>query len=222
VEIAGGGERGGGELGVFFDGVYVRAAGDDTAVPWQSAASRDAVARWLTTLDHRHHRRALVVAAGLGDDAAALARLGLEVIAFDQSPTAVAWAAERHPDVAVTWLVADLFDPPATWIDGFDLVLEVFTIQSIPPEEQRRAMTAVRDFVAPGGLLVVVALLRSPDAEPAGPPWPLDPSTLSLLEAPDEHRPPLQPTGGERIDLAPNLQLVRRDLRRPTTTPPPS
>ena len=222
VDIAGGGAGGGDELGAFFDGVYAGAAGDDAAVPWQSAASRDAVARWLTTFDHRHHRRALVVAAGLGDDAAALARLGLEVVAFDQSPTAVAWAAERHPDVDVTWLVADLFDPPAAWIDGFDLVLEVFTIQSIPPESQRRAVAAVRDFVAPGGLLVVVALRRSPDTVPAGPPWPLDPSTLALLEAPDERRPPLERIGGEEIDLAPELELVRRDLRRPATTASPS
>ena len=203
------------QLATFFDEVYARADGDDGAVPWQHAASRSVVERWLAELDPAGHRRALVVAAGLGDDAAALARRGLEVVAFDQSPAAVAWAAERHPDVAVTWAVADLFDPPEAWIGRFDLVLEVFTIQSVPPDAQDRAAAAISRFVAPGGLLVVVALLRDRTEAPPGPPWPLDPSTLSRLEADDGNGARLLPVGGEETVIGQGTRMVRRDLRRP-------
>lgn len=165
----------------FFDSLYADADGDEAAIPWQQALSRRLIGEWVRDLDPTRHRRALVVAAGLGDDAAALAGPGREVVAFDQSPTAVAWARRRHPDAHVEWRTADLLDPPSEWEAGFDLVVEVFTVQSIPPGEQALAAGAARSFVAPGGTLVAVAVVHDGSLEPEGPPWPLHPGTLDVL-----------------------------------------
>lgn len=165
----------------FFESLYAGATRDDRAIPWQEGAARPLVERWLADLDATAHQRAVVVAAGLGDDAAALARRGLDVTAFDAAPSAVAWAQERHPDVPVRWHVADLFDLPPSWHRSFDLVVEVFTLQSIPPRDQTPAARAVAGLVAPGGSLKVIALVRPPEVEPDGPPWPLHPDTLDAL-----------------------------------------
>lgn len=165
----------------FFETIYARADGDDGAVPWQDAISRPFVEAWLQRFVPTDHTRAIVVAAGLGDDAAALAARNLEVIAFDSSPTAVDWARTRHPDAPVEWHVADLFATPSGWTADFDLVLEVFTVQSIEPARQAEAATAIRSLVAPGGTLVAVALVHGGEDVPAGPPWPVHPSTVTLL-----------------------------------------
>ena len=197
----------------FFDGIYTAAGRNDAAVPWQNAVSRSMVDEWLTGFDASQHTNALVVAAGLGDDAAALAARGLDVTAFDRSPAAVDWAAERHAHHDITWATADLFMPPADWRAGFDLVLEVFTIQSIPPDRQAQAAKAIRSLTAAGGRLVVVALVRSPDSDPSGPPWPLHPATLDAIGVHDDTSRWSTEDHSER-ELAPDLRIVRRTLRR--------
>ena len=204
------------ELARMFDGMYAEAGRDDTAVPWQHAGSRQVVARWLQSYEAVPHARALVVAAGLGDDAAALARLGLDVVAFDLSESAVEWARERHAGLPVSWSVADLLDPPDEWVGAFDLVLEVFTVQSVPPERQEEAARAIASFLAPGGLLVLVAVVGEPGAVPAGPPWPLDPAMLDRLPLGGDGGPPLDVVVGEDERLGEAVRLVRLDLRRPT------
>ena len=105
--------------------------------------------------------------------------------------------------------MADLFDPPTDWERAFDLVLEVFTLQSILPEDQDRAARAVAGLVAPGGELVVVTLVRDPAIEPDGPPWPLHPGTLDELAVAG-----LAVLGGEDVELSPEVTCMRRVLRR--------
>ncbi len=207
------------DLGAFFDDIYRRAGRDDSGIPWQHAVSEAMVERWLATFDPASHRRALVVAAGLGDHAAALAERGLDVVAFDRSPAAVAWAEERHPGAGVAWTVADLFDPPAAWSGSFDLVLEVFTIQSIPPADQARAAAMVASFLSPGGLLVIVALLGDGVLPPSGPPWALDPSTLTALQEAGDLAPALVAVGGEDPGPESDARRPLRDLRRPDAAP---
>jgi len=195
----------------FFDGIYERAGGDDGAVPWQHALSRPFIGEWLEGYEPDGDVRAMVVAAGLGDDAAALARTGATVTAFDVSPTAVAWAKERHADLEVEWRQADLFDLPAEWAGAFDLVVEVFTVQSIQPSRQAEAAHVVADLVAPGGTLVVVALIHHADEEPGGPPWPIRPETLEILtDGFDERSRRTEPVGE-------TTTCVRIELQRPTT-----
>ena len=192
----------------FFDSVYAEADGDDGAVPWQQAMSRRLIGEWLEAFDPSRHQRALVVAAGLGDDAAALARLGLDVIAFDHAPNAIEWARRRHPGTGVDWRVADLFDAPSEWKEAFDLVIEVFTIQSIPPDRQADAAAATRRFLAPNGTLVGIAIVHDGSVEPDGPPWPLDPATIDVLSE------GLAERSRHVEEVSPTVSCVRLELVR--------
>jgi len=73
-------------------------------------------------------------------NAAALARAGYKVTAFDISPHAVAWARDRFADVAgLEFVVADLFAPPEEWREAFDFVHETYTLQSLPVPLRARA-----------------------------------------------------------------------------------
>lgn len=201
-----------------FEAMYRGAGRDEQAIPWQDPQARPLAERWLASFDPAGHERALVVAAGLGDHAAALARLGLSVVAFDAAPTAVDWARDRHPDVDVQWEVADLFAPPRAWLSGFDLVLEVFTVQAIHPSRHAEAARAVAGFVAPGGLLVVVAMVGPPGDGATvgdGPPWPLDPAVLDAFGA---GRPVATPV--DQRDLGDGLREVRLEVASPARREP--
>jgi SAM-dependent methyltransferase len=93
------------------------------------------------------------------------------VTAFDLSETAVAWAAERHQGRGITFVAADLLQPPATWTGAFDLMLEVYTLQAMPAELRARAFPILPTFIKPGGHLLVICSGRRPDeAERDGPP----------------------------------------------------
>lgn len=129
---------------------------------------------------------AVVVGCGLGHEAADLARRGCRVTAFDLSPTAIAWARREHADVDVDWRVADVLDLPADLVAAFGLVVEVRTVQSLPPGDHDAAMTAIASLVAPGGWLVATVLLATSDEVRRtwqGPPWPLAPSDLATYAA---------------------------------------
>ena len=97
----------------------------------------------------------LVVADGEGRNGVWLAEQGLDVLSIDFSPTALrkarVLAAEHH--VTVTFQQADVhtWDYPDA---GFDVVVEIFTQFSSPPE---RAMkwAGMRRPLKPGGLLII-------------------------------------------------------------------
>lgn len=176
-----------GDVRGWFEPVY-RAAGDNPrAVPWARLAPHPHLVSWLEQpgLEVRGCD-ALVVGCGLGDDAAELAGRGARVVAFDVAPTAVAGARERFPDHDVDWRVADLFEAPPGWQEGFGLVVEIRTVQSFPEELRDAVMQAVAGFVAPGGYLLHVGLMAT-SAEAAedwsGPPWALAPSELAAYRA---------------------------------------
>ena len=168
----------------WFEPLYAQAFGDRTAIPWAQDSADPAVLDWLEApVATPPGDRAVVVGCGLGDDAAALARLGWTVTAFDVSPSAVRWARRRHPKVAVDWQVADVLDLPASLLGRFDLVVEVRTVPSLPGVVRDHAMDAIGRLAAERGLVLVVTLLAM-DAEVArrwvGPPWPQAPSELAV------------------------------------------
>ncbi len=196
--------------GEFFDAVYASAEGDDTAIPWQEhAASRPLFDDWYQGLGDGRGAPALVVAAGLGDDAAALAEKGFAVTAFDAAPTAVEWARRRHPDAPVEWHVADLFDAPTAWAGAFDLVVEVFTVQSIPLHLEVDAARTIRGFVAPGGTLLAIALIGDPTGRDR--PWPLAPHVVDALIG------DLTVLRRDGQPLGPGVEAVRFELQRPSS-----
>ena len=118
-------------------------------------------------------KRALVVGAGLGDDAEFVAGRGFETVAFDVAPSAIRAAQRRFPESSVEYVVADLLDPPADWREAFDLVVESITVQALPKELQPDATRNVASFVAPGGTLLVISTALDDDDPWDGPPWPL-------------------------------------------------
>ena len=158
---------------------------------------------------------AVVVGCGLGDEAADLARRGCRVTAFDVSPTAVDWARRRFPDADVDWRVVDLFDLPDELVGAFGLVVEVRTVQSVPPDRHDDAMRAVASLVGPGGFLLATLLLATSDTAARtwdGPPWALAPSDLATYAMAGLERVGLDHPTGAEDDPAMEVRLV---MQRP-------
>jgi SAM-dependent methyltransferase len=99
--------------------------------------------------------RVLAVADGEGRNGVWLAEQGLDVLSIDFSPTALrkarALAAEHHVTVTFEQVDVHTWDYPAA---SFDVVVEIFTQFSSPPE---RAMkwAGMRRALKPGGLLII-------------------------------------------------------------------
>jgi SAM-dependent methyltransferase len=158
----------------WFEDLYAGARAGRRDVPWAAGEPRHLLAGWAR--DRRRDgsgRRALVVGAGLGDDAELIARLGFATVAFDVAPTAIAMARERFPGSSVQYVVADLLDPPPAWSRAYDLVVESLTVQSLPPALHGAAAASVAGFVAPGGMLLALSVIGADGDAPDGPPWPL-------------------------------------------------
>jgi SAM-dependent methyltransferase len=156
----------------WFERLYAEAATGDAIVPWDRDEPNPLMVDWL----ERHRRdggRAMVVGCGLGRDAEYVASLGFHTTAFDVSPTAVRGARERFPKSLVEYVVANLLDPPAEWVGGFDLVVESITVQSMPLSVRADAIRHVGRMVAPGGELLVISGIRGEGELVDGPPWPL-------------------------------------------------
>ena len=161
-----------------FESMYSRAADDLASLPWAHLAPHPQLLDWLAQqcFDGQH---VLIVACGFGDDAEELARRGARVTAFDASPSAIGQCRKRFPSSAVNYVVADLFALPESWRRRFDLVVEIHTVQSIAPDRQGQAITAIAGTVGPGGRLFVRCRLRDAGTESTGRPWALLPGDLS-------------------------------------------
>ncbi|MTV30416.1 methyltransferase domain-containing protein [Rhodoblastus acidophilus] len=164
----------------WFHAVYALAEGDAAKVPWGNLSPHPHLAGWLanTRLDGM---RALDIASGLGDNAAALAGQGAEVTGFDLVAAAVDWARQRFPHIA--FHTADLFAAPPEWAERFDFVNEIYTLQALPAELLPQARAALAGFLKPGGQLLVIARARDEDQAIDGPPWPLTRADLLAFES---------------------------------------
>jgi SAM-dependent methyltransferase len=136
---------------------------------------------WLDDRPAADGQTGLVVACGLGDDAEELARRGYRVTAFDVSPTAIQKCRRRFPASPVDYVVADVFDLPSAWAGSFGLVVEIRTLQSLPPERRREAARAIAATVAPGGVAFVCTAAREPEEPLGSRPWPLTRSELDAF-----------------------------------------
>jgi SAM-dependent methyltransferase len=166
----------------WFEELYAGADTGDAVVPWADLRPNRLLLAALEGVDVRG-LRTLVVGCGYGDDAAHLARCGAQVTAFDIAPSAVARAAGRFPDLPVTWTVGNALEPAPGWRRAFDLVVEIFTLQVLPPELRAAAGVALGDCVADGGRLLVICRGREP-GDPAGEmPWPLTVAEVRALAA---------------------------------------
>jgi 2-polyprenyl-3-methyl-5-hydroxy-6-metoxy-1,4-benzoquinol methylase len=166
-----------------FEEIYASAGADLEAVPWASLAPHRELVAWLDEVPRLRGRDALVVGCGLGDDAEAVSRRGCRVTAFDIAPTAIATCRRSFPDTLVCYRVADLFALPDAWRARFDLVVEIRTLQSLPPRQRADAAAAIAATVRPGGVIWVRCLGRD-EAEPVtSRPWPVSRSELRAFVA---------------------------------------
>jgi len=165
----------------WFEALYREAEEGDGAVPW---ADREPNPR-LVEYWRKHPipgpgKRALVIGCGLGDDAEQLASWGFKTAGFDISKTAIEGARKRWAGTHVEYAVANLFDPPPSWLGAFDFVLEIYTAQALPAELRAKAIEQIAQFVKLGGHLLVIARGRAKDEpEGEGPPWPLTREEMS-------------------------------------------
>ena len=161
----------------WFEQVYRAAGGNSENVPWADLRPHPLLVDWLAGLRFGPGE-ALDVGCGLGDNAKALAETGMSVTAFDISPTAIKWAKQRFADTNIRFTSADLFAPPGLWRNKFDLVNEIYTLQSLPKALRLRAIRTIAGFVKPGGTLLVICRGRAEDETAKGPPWPLAKSQI--------------------------------------------
>jgi SAM-dependent methyltransferase len=169
----------------WFDRLYSAGEIGESPLPWDHTEPSAQLRDWGEGVSG-HGRRAIVVGCGLGADAAFISGLGFDTVGFDISDAAVRLASSRFPGSRVSFTQADLLDLPAAWRHGFDLVVEVYTVQALPDPPRAQAIANVASLVAPRGSLVVVATARS-DAEqdPQGPPWPLTRGEIDSFAATD-------------------------------------
>jgi SAM-dependent methyltransferase len=164
----------------WFEELYAAADRGDAVVPWADLAPNPILVRELDAL-RVDGLRTLVVGCGYGDDAALLAGAGAQVTAFDIAPSAVARCRERFPSIGVDWRVGDVLAPDPSWSTAYDLVVEIFTLQSLPAAERGLAADVLARCVAPGGRWFVYCRGREPDEPAAGPPWPLTADEVQAL-----------------------------------------
>ena len=163
--------------------LYQEAASAPELVFWADRIPNpNLTARWEGwSRDLPARPEALVTGAGYGDDAAWLADRGARVTAFDVSPSAVAAAADRFSDRPIRWLAGDLFAPGIRRASGFQLVVEIYTLQVLHPGRRAAALAPLAALVAPGGELWIIARGRDEGDDPGGLPWPLLRAELAPL-----------------------------------------
>ena len=169
----------------WFERLYAAAEAGHAVVPWDRGAPHYALVAWAgaARLDGRG-RRAVVVGCGLGADAEFVAGLGYETVAFDVPGGAIRAARRRFPQSVVHYVTADALDPPVSWHQSFDLVVESLTVQALPDPPRREAIASIGRLVAPGGTLIVIARARAEGDDPQpGPPWALSRAEIDSFAA---------------------------------------
>lgn len=169
----------------WFEPMYAGSSTEGGGIPWARMKPHASLSAWLDrNSPHPAGRRALVVGCGMGDDAIELESRGFEVTAFDVSESAIRYCQERFPDAKATFVQADLLVAQPQWRQGFDFVLEIFTVQSLPPRYEAELIENISGFIAPGGQLLVVTRIGSEERSfENGPPWLLTAHHVSSFAA---------------------------------------
>ena len=158
----------------WFDRLYGLAESGQASIPWADRVVNPNLIQLYNQIKGRSFgAKALIVGCGLGDDAEWFAAKGFGVTAFDISEIAIAECRRRFPRTSVHYLTENLFEFPPEWENGFDLVIESYTLQVLPHTMRRDAIRNICRMLSPGGYLLFISRARE-EAEPHGiMPWPL-------------------------------------------------
>ena len=169
----------------WFEPLYADSNKNGEGIPWANMDTHPSFARWLShnPLSGKN-KSALVVGCGMGDDAIELEKREFQVTAFDVSETAIEFCKERFPDSSVNFIQADLLQEQKQWQGKFDFVLEIYTVQALPPKYEAELIQNISNFVAPAGQLLVIAEVSEVERVfENGPPWLLTPQHVELFLA---------------------------------------
>lgn len=168
----------------WFETLYSKSNQSGNGVPWANMAPHPIFKSWIDkTLPSENEKTALVVGCGLGDDAIELEAKGYKVTAFDVSDSAIALCKKRFPKSKVEFLTADLLEGISEWHLKFDLVLEIFTIQALPPKYEELVIKNIASFVSNNGQLIVITEVQSKKRRyENGPPWLLNNEYIKSFE----------------------------------------
>jgi SAM-dependent methyltransferase len=157
-----------GDHASWLDQLYLEQEQGLDVVPWADMKPNPNLLEFAGT-----GKTALVAGCGFGDDAEQVSAWGFQTTAFDVSPAAIRACKRRFPESAVEYVAADLLAPPREWTGRFDFVVEVYTLQVLPPELRPRAMRSLAEVVKKGGILLLVARGREESEAEGQMPWPL-------------------------------------------------
>lgn len=168
----------------WFETLYSVSNDSGSGVPWANMAPHPIFKEWIDqTSLLENEKTALVVGCGLGDDAIELEAKGYKVTAFDVSESAIELCKKRFPEAKVEFVTADLIEGVPEWHKKFDLVLEIFTIQALPPKYEEGLIQNVSDFVADNGQLVMITEVQfQKRTYENGPPWLLNKDYIQSFE----------------------------------------
>jgi len=157
----------------WFEPLYADSDVNGEGVPWANMETHPSFAMWLNENPlEGGGKSALVVGCGMGDDAIELEALGFQVTAFDISGTAIRFCKERFPQSNVKFVQADLLEKQPKWQKKFDFVLEIFTVQALPPKYEEELIKNIANFVSPDGSILVIAEVTAEERSfDNGPPW---------------------------------------------------
>ncbi|MCU4174446.1 class I SAM-dependent methyltransferase [Carboxylicivirga sp. N1Y90] len=196
----------------WFEVLYSESNESGNGVPWANMAPHPVFKNWIDkTSSLKKEKTALVVGCGLGDDAIELEAKGYKVTAFDVSESAIKLCEKRFPDARTEFVQADLIQGVKPWFKQFDLVLEIFTIQALPPKYEKTLIQNVSDFVADDGELIVIAeIQKEKRSYENGPPWLLNNDYIQSFEACGLKQVSLQSNNETEVGEEMHLAIFKR------------
>jgi methyl halide transferase len=149
---------------------------------WNKGAPSPPMRQYLER--HAVQGRALVPGCGHGHEVALAMEHGLDVTGLEIAPTGVAEARALYPQLAERFVAGDLFNPPETLRDAFEVVLEHTCLSGLHPSLRPDYRRGIDLILRPGGLLIGVWFIN-PDLEPGeeGPPYPFSVAELAAFFA---------------------------------------
>lgn len=192
----------------WFETLYSASNVSGDGVPWANMAPHPVFKNWIDKKTAPSKiKTALVIGCGLGDDAIELESKGYKVTAFDVADSSIKLCKKRFPNSKVDFKTADLIEGVPEWKEKFDLVLEIFTIQALPPKYEEVLIKNISDFVSKNGELILITELQSGKRTyENGPPWLLnknyidsfDKNGMKLISSDNSNQPQM----GDEIHLS--------------------